>query len=73
MTNNSKPLKQMALPPPACSAVHLKALRFRFDGHFKTDYFIRYSNSDMNIKVLNQKHVNIPATKPVYMQKTCDG
>lgn len=62
MTSNSKPLEQMALPPPACSAVHLKAVSFRTAGHFKMDYLITHSNSDLNIKVLNQKHVNIPAT-----------
>lgn len=62
MTNNSKPLQQIALPPPACSAVHLEAVSFRFAGLFKMDYLITHKNSDLNIKVLNQKHVNIPAT-----------
>jgi len=62
MTNNSKPLQQMALPPPACSAVHLEAVSFRFAGLFKMDYLITHKNSDLNIKVLNQKHENIPAT-----------
>lgn len=62
MTNNSKPLQQMALPPPACSTVHLEAVSFRFAGHLKMDYLITHRNSDLNIKALNQKHVNIPAT-----------
>ena len=52
----------MALPPPACSAVHLEAVSFRSAGHFKMDYLITHSNSDLHIKVLNQQHVNIPAT-----------
>jgi len=62
MTNNSKPLQQMALPPPACSAVHLEAVSFRLAGRFKMDYLITHRNGDLKIKVLNQKHVNIPAT-----------
>lgn len=63
----------MALPPPACSTVHLKAVSFRFAGHFRMDYLLTHRHSDLKFKVLNHKTCEHTCHKPVYMQRTCDG